>query len=317
MKVLLAILLIFTVSCSSKRKSYKDAYVFPVWYQTPPASSDRFFYGTGKAVGQTSAVNDALKNIAGQVSSVVSSQYKEELKATNQRVDNQVEETIKVEISQIELSGYKILQSQQMENFDFLVLVQIEKSVIVNHYLNKMNKLQYSINQKLLLSDYQFLKNKMPLQQELNDLERVLSILGSLQAPRVAETEELRRFQDSFHQRNEQISFAIVSKNQQFFKNENTLKDAVTHYGHKVSPDGSLVILLEGISVQKREGGLYLVRQQIEIKIMDKEGKILTSRMVEEVGASNLSFDDAVSNTGHALKEQFKKKGFQSFFGLN
>ena len=316
MKILKILFLVFLASCTSKKRGYES---YPQWYMEPTSSDERYFCATGKGPDKDKAIKDGLKEIAAQIKTVVSSKFKEETMTNNQFENHVTKMTVETETSNIEIYGYKIVNIHQMENYDFILLIQIEKSQVIKEYLNKFDKLKFSIMQKLKSNDFVFLKNKNKIAIELQESETILAILSSLNQKNMESVAELRNLEEEFIARNNKISFSVMGASEKLLQTVSVLKNAITEEGYKISDSdsASLHFTVDGEILDNMQGRLFLVKQKVEIKLKDINKVIHSSNVIEEVGSSSISFDDASLNTGAELRDKLRKIGFKKFVGLD
>ncbi len=316
MKILKILFLVFLASCTSKKRGYES---YPQWYMEPTSSDERYFYATGKGPDKDKAIKDGLKEIAAQIKTVVSSKFQEETMTNNQFENHVTKMTVETETSNIEIYGYKIVNIHQMENYDFILLIQIEKSQVIKEYLNKFDKLKFSIMQKLKSNDFVFLKNKNKIAIELQESETILAILSSLNQKNMESVAELRNLEEEFIARNNKISFSVMAASEKLLQTVSVLKNAITEEGYKISDSdsASLHITVDGEILDDMQGRLFLVKQKVEIKLKDMNKVIHSSNVIEEVGSSSISFGDASLNTGVELRDKLRKIGFKKFVGLD
>ncbi len=309
------LLLVLLVSCASKKDRRAQ---YPQWYLEPNTSDEQFFYASGKGAAKDPAIKDALREIAAQIKTVVSSKFKQDSVTSSHARSNVIRSTLELETSKVDLTGYKVLKTHQTEDFDFLVLVQVEKASVLQTYGGQRDRLAASIEQKLQATSVGYLRSSPKLHAELEEYEAVLAILGSLGAPVGADQSKLQGYREQARTKLDGVSFSILLEDPKFQQTANVLKTAVTEQGYRISElEAPLIFRVGGEMLDQKQGNLFLVKQKVSIRLQDPAGETFSTNTVEEIGSSTLSFEDAALNTGVSLKEKLKKVGFRKYVGID
>lgn len=313
--VLLCLVLAFT-ACTSKRRNFTQEYKYPEWYNNPPTSGDKF-YGTGKGVGRSAAVNDALNSIAKQIQVFVSSRYEETTRSHFGKSESSVREMISAEVIDVELHGYKIANSLQTENYDTLVLIEIDKSLVIQNYKDKLKKIKDEINVSILKDDTAFLKSRAKDLSELSKIDSIIMILKSLEQKDFSDFQTLEK--DLYLKRFNEISFKVIGDSQTSVIIKNIIKNALTSAGHRLVGDdtnSSFTVVVNDSVHYQAQGRTFLVKHMVQVKVKNLKGEELAVKNSEEVLLSYHSFVDALANTGNDLKSEIKSKGIDHYLNL-
>ena len=311
--------LLLLVSCSSKRRNFNLEYQYPQWYTHAPVSVDKF-YGTGKGVGKTAAINDALNSIAKQIQVIVSSKFEETVQSKNGFNDSYIRETISASVIGVELSGYKIVQSIQTENYDTLVLIELDKKLVTQNYKDKLKIIKEEINQSLMSDDLTFLKKKSNNLKKISQIEGIVAVLRSIEEKEPSIYLSNEDENEKFNKRLSGISFKIIANTESSVAIEKIIKHELTTAGYKVvSSDGpsSFIISINDSVLTQSQGNRFFVRHSVEIKATRPNGEVFATKNTEEVLSSYVSFKDALANTGYEFKKYFKSNSIDQFLNLS
>lgn len=313
--ILLSFLLVLT-ACTSKRRNFTQEYKYPEWYNHSPTSDDKF-YGTGKGVGKSAAVNDALNSIARQIQVFVSSRYEETIRSHLGRNESSIKEMISAEVIAVELNGYKITNSLQTENYDTLVLIEIDKHLVVKNYKDKLKKIKDEINQSILKDDTAFLKSRSKDLSKLSKIDSIIMILKSLEQKDVSAYQTVEK--DLYLKRFNEISFKVIGDSQTSQTIKNIIKDALSSAGYRIIGDNtnsSFNIVINDSVHSQKQGRTFLVKHMVQVKVKNFKGEELAVKSSEEILSSYHSFVDALANTGNDLKSIIKSKGIDHYLNF-
>jgi len=117
--------IIFFLACS-----YKIEY--PNWFKNPPEDKGNLLYATGEGMDKTSAINDALTQIANRISTSISSEmfvYKGYTQ-NNSDIDTtkSVQKQVLQKINNFHFYDYKVLKIKNVADRDYVALVEVNKA---------------------------------------------------------------------------------------------------------------------------------------------------------------------------------------------
>jgi len=141
MRSFLIILFLF-LGCSEK-------VVYPKWFKNPPEDKNYIIYATGEGIDKTSAINDALTQIANRISTSISSEMfiYQGFTQNNKNIDTfkSVQKQILQKINNFHFYDYKILKMKNINKRDYVTLVAVDKNknakLIIDNNKNKLNLL--------------------------------------------------------------------------------------------------------------------------------------------------------------------------------
>jgi hypothetical protein len=315
MKLFLLSAFLFFASCANQNRPQDGR--FPDWYNNPPVSSEKFFYATGKGTQKENAIKNALYSFSKQMKSLATSHYKDLERSDKDFFKNIIEENITSEVSKISTSGFKISKMEKLSKDEFVVLGEIRKSLVSAQYNEKLRRLDKELSEEIAREDFKFLRDRYTTQGHLAEMRLVLKILSSFGEVKDKEHQQESDYRRRFFGRLNGLSFRIVKNSEDFSQAERIIEQAIRSAGYKVA-DGnqshSFLVSITGRVQKSMQGRLFSAKQRIEIRIQSERGDVFAAKIIEESSSSNLSYTDALANSGAELRNQLKRKGVESFF---
>lgn len=308
--------LLFFNSCANQQGN-SSAGNFPDWYNSAPLSTSKVFYAVGKGTQKDHAIKNALYSISKQVKVIVSSSYKE-LERTNKDFGkNIIEENLINDVARISTSGFKITKEQKLSKTEFAVLIELNKSIVIAQYNEKLRKVEKEISDEIGNEDFNFLRDRYKTQNHLSEMKLILKVLSSFGDDKSEEYQREQEYRERFFNRLSGLSFRIVRNSDDFSHAERIIENEITNAGYKIAERNqphSFLISISGRVNRDMQGRLFTVKQRLEVRIQSERGDIFAAKIIEESSTSNLSFNDAIANSGGELRNQLRRKGVESFF---
>jgi hypothetical protein len=143
-KFILAILLLLS-SCISVNYDGVDNRVkkLPKWYIDAPRDDIFYLYGLGIGGSLQESTRSALNNAAEKILVTISSSFENKNQSSevnsNSVYESKQYQKISAQIKKIDFTNYNLIKSEQLGN-NIYSLVKIEKSIIIEYYLNQIKK---------------------------------------------------------------------------------------------------------------------------------------------------------------------------------
>jgi len=161
-------LFLFIIGCGNKVE-------YPTWFKNPPQDKANLLYATGEGMDKTSAINDALTQIANRISTSISSEMfvYQGYTQNNSNVNTMksVQKQVLQKINNFHFYDYKVLKVKNISDKDYVALVVVDKNknakLIVEKNRDKLNLLIDKFNNlKNPLEKIKFAKSSIKITQE-------------------------------------------------------------------------------------------------------------------------------------------------------
>lgn len=157
MKRFLIFFVIFFLACSHKIE-------YPNWFKNPPQDRKNILYATGEGIDKTSAINDALTQIANKISTSISSNFfvYQGYIQNNKEVNTMksVQKQILQKINNFHFYDYRVLKIKSLSDKDYIALIEVNKAKNAKLIIEKNKILLENLKNKFKILKNPILKIK-------------------------------------------------------------------------------------------------------------------------------------------------------------
>ncbi|KZZ34788.1 MULTISPECIES: LPP20 family lipoprotein [unclassified Oleiphilus] len=286
----------------------------PSWVKRPPADDSQFMYGVGEGDNLDSAKQSALKDIAGKLSTNVSSESENRDYLSNGVSESSFSQKVNTRIQDVKLSGFDVRESLKRANKHY-VLLAMKRSTFVADKVNQLNEVNNSIDAEL-----QGLSGKNKLLQLLayNQANtyaiqgRELVSLIHAADPSQNKQGDLDRYR-SFVQKEK----ALLEQTKFSLNSDASLKPLVRHIKKIMQTNGfqvtspmraDSIIELEGSIKEKEIFSTKMVNIDLEILVKTDSEQLVSSNSYQLKGSSVSSFDSSRDKAMQQIANEVKSK---------
>jgi len=291
-------LFLFIIGCSHKVE-------YPTWFKNPPQDKGSLLYATGEGMDKTSAINDALTQIANRISTSISSEMfvYQGYTQNNSNVNTMksVQKQVLQKINNFHFYDYKVLKVKNIADRDYIALVVVDKDknakLIVDKDKDKLNLLIEKFNNlKNPIEKIKFAKNSIKVINEkiLPELF-IAKVLGANVDDLIRKTQ---RFLITLQNYLQNIKITIKAN-----KYKNILADSVSF---PIVTDSNLVIEMKVSEYFQKAIDEYMTQIKAIITIKYKNSVLLTKEIVA-TGASYVNYQTSKKLALQELRKKLKK----------
>jgi len=311
-------------ACSSGSKPVKKQPAFPAWVSNPPNDTTSNIYGTGSGFSPTEAKEAALKDISGKLITKISSQSKSEISQFNDNVARSATQNINTSTVATKLSNYKVVNSEQIGNKLFIQL-SISRSEFIKTTTSQLKELDdrikntlRSASSKTKLQQLIAYQNLRPTIDNARTLVQLLQAAGGPQ-----NTDKYLADYNKVVKKNSDLLYAVrfsVSSNASlngFAEHLVALlhnKNISASIGKKSNADAHIQI--SGSIKTSTAFSQHMSQLVVNIKISDKNRRIISVREYESSGSSATDSNSASDSAIKSMGAQFKNNGILASLGL-
>jgi len=292
------LLLLFIIGCSHKVE-------YPTWFKAPPQDKANLLYATGEGMDKTSAINDALTQIANRISTSISSEMfvYQGYTQNNSDVDTMksVQKQVLQKINNFHFYDYKVLKIKNVADRDYVALVVVDKDknakLIVEKNRDKLNLLIEKFNNlKNPIEKIKFAKNSIKVINEkiLPELF-IAKVLGANVDNLIRKTQ---RFLITLQNYLQNIKVTIKAN-----KYKNILADSINF---PIISNSDLVIEMKVTEHFQKFIDEYMSQIKAIVTIKYKNSILLTKEIVA-TGASYVNYETSKKLALQELRKKLKK----------
>jgi len=296
LKLIFITLLVLFSGCSNSPKPIKHITVtYPSWYSKPPLNSSLFTYGVGFGVNYKEArlesINMAISSLSIEVSSSfeTNSTYKRENGIEN--VNKNIKSEINAVLQKIEINNFQVVDQQKIGFEKYISLIKIDNTKLVMFFKKKLSNLDKSLEAELsgvdgLLNQFLVYKKYIKLYQ---DNEKYSVIIGSLDKSYNSSFyfNKLKQLREVLLKTQEQIKFSVQSNNKDNDRLMAAISNSLLDSGIQiVKKDFNYVLKVKENLSYSQSKGIYIAVNNIDLKIYDKNNKIINGKNISVKGFS-------------------------------
>ncbi len=302
------------------------------WVNHPPADTSKYFYAVGYGETQKDAKSDALATISAKISVDVASNFSSSVTATRMDGDEEVLKSTKNEVisksKNIEYTDVKVKKSLHKDD-EWIVLVEVDRDVLTKTYERKLKKIDDKLKAEWEIfknaDPFEKLKLSVTIDKYLKETDAIFPLLHALNPnyDDSAYTKRYLRYTKEMRKARDELVFKIeADENSQSLaslirselsahnavfsdKNYNTLIKITTKAKKRKYP-----------SANEEFAKLTFALRKTTIKVLDKDGNVVSNTVYKTKDASPDGFEDAIAKTAK-YEKKIKQKGIFAFITGN
>ena len=328
--IFLTIFVIFLSGCGkSIQIEPKKVYVqIPSWYISPPNNDKNFLYGLGEAYNMDLAQKTALENLSARLSVNVSSKLEslqESYRDFREYTKKSTKHNINIEITKLFITNYKLINSKQLANDRFIVLVKVKRSEIIKTLRDEVETLYEKVLEEDLM-----LKQRDPLtrmlfykntQNKLQETVKKLQILENLDPLFTAQKyfNINKEINFNFNQLKESMTISIdTDKNSEQFID--IVRNALLQIGFNVTDEkyndaNHIRLIISSNTTTNNAYGLDIIKVLLTTEIITNSKRHIGGNTINFKGGSSQGVDNAKDNLNRNLAVFLKSQGSYTLFG--
>ncbi|MCK5110648.1 MAG: LPP20 family lipoprotein [Arcobacteraceae bacterium] len=328
--IFLTIFVIFLSGCGKSiqiepKKVYGQ---IPSWYISPPNNDENFLYGLGEANNMDLAQKIALENLSARLSVNISSKlesYQESYRDFREYTKKSTKHNISSEITKLFITNYKIINSKQLANDRFIVLIAIKRLEMIKILRNEVEALY-----KKTLDEDLMLKQRDPLtrmlfykntQNEFQEAVKKVQILENLDPLFTAQKyfNINKEINFNFNQLKESMTISIdTDKNSEQFID--LVRNALLQKGFKVidkkyNGANHIRLIMRSNTTINNAYGLDIIKVLLTTEVLTNAKRHIGGNTINLKGGSSQGVDDAKSSLNRNLAVFLKNQGSHTLFG--
>ena len=290
--------IIFFLACS-----YKIEY--PNWFKNPPEDKGNLLYATGEGMDKTSAINDALTQIANRISTSISSEMfvYQGYTQNNSNVNTMksVQKQVLQKINNFHFYDYKVLKIKNVADRDYVALVEVNKAKNARLIIERNRILLANLKNNFKILKNPILKIKFAKNNVKVTNKKILPelfIAKVLGANVDSLIKKAQRFLITLQNYLQNIKVTIKAN-----KYKNILADSINF---PIVSNSDLVIEMKVTEHFQRVIDEYMSQVKAIITIKYKNSVLLTKEIVA-TGASYVNYQTSKKLALQELKKKLKK----------
>jgi len=327
--IFLSIVILITAislsGCKEAPKPNKHSYSdnIPKWYTNPPKSTSKVIYGTGNGSSVKDSKNNALIEAISKIIVSVESDYSKTtiVNSKNGRkdVENKISDVTKIEVKNIIVSNYNLIEQKKLGFDNYATLVSINLDTIKELYHNKISILyKKNIMLKNRKNDIFLVVEYKKYIEELKEGLEYSYILKYLE-PGYSVNKYSKHLNGAIKyldtlSNNNALSIKSFTKNKSLDKKLEEL--FIKLNGFKINNTNfkySVLIKEENCS-KSFNYGFYIKKCYFSISFLDNKNNTIKSSTFEYKGVSSGNYQEAEFNMYHKL---IKDKDIFKYFEFN
>jgi len=290
------------------------ATALPDWVTTPPADTMMYIWGVGEGSNLERAEKDALKNIAGKLSTSISSQSESRATSRDRQVSRYFNENVQTRIRDIQLYDYRTTESVPHKG-GFYTLVQMKRQSFIRNTQLKLEQTNAGLRSAAKDADRgSALKRALGYRALLPQIDEAVALALVLQSadPDFEATAALNEYRDIIDRATKlmgalkvhvKASGELQPVAEEF---ERFLAEADIATTGAGSADG--VIELSGRVNQRELFGAKNVEVQLKVATKENDGTVLKRQSYPLSGSSVTSYDAALRSAALSLADMDREQ---------
>jgi len=317
---MLLISVLFT-ACTQQPTLNNTVQSVPSWYLNPTPNSTLFLYGTGEGKSLQEAKNSALNDMASRLSVTLDSTLNQNKRLVSNTLQKEVYEkkltqNITLKVKEINFTNASLEHSQVVGN-SFFVQMRVNRQELFNH-----QKEQFVLNENHINTILEQ-NSTLPILEQIYALEKLEPTLEKATSQALILTALDNTFQsNNYVQKYHNIALKKESLkqnlriklssnlNQKHFANE--LIQLLNQEGYKISSDEqNLEIRLNSTVNYSVAMGWHIAKTTTVIAVIS-QGKIVSNHIINSVGRSSSSQENALVSASKYFKKELDKLGLNT-----
>ena len=317
----IALFSLFVTACSQQPTLSNTVQTLPSWYLNPTPNSTVFLYGVGEGKTLQEAKNHALNDMASRLSVSLNStitQNKHLVVNTlqNETYEKKMSQNITLKVKEIQFTNASIEQSQVVGN-SFFVQMRVQKEELFNNQKEQFMLSENHINTSIEHS------SSLPILEQIYALEKLEPTLEKATSLALILTTLNNTFQSNIYVQKyhnialkkeslkENLRIKLSSNlSQKHFANE--LIQLLNQEGYKITANQeNLQIRLNTNINYSVAMGWHIAKTTTVIAVISKE-KIISNHIINSVGRSSSSQENALINASKYFKKELDKLGLNT-----
>jgi hypothetical protein len=298
----------------------------PKWYLNAPSSNAMTYYAVGEGKTKQAAKLDALNQIAGEISTTISSSLnvvKSSLNVNGKSIvaSSSVKQNIKSEINKIKFSNAKVIKTAYVDS-KFLVLVSVDREELFNVYKTQIDAIKVDIQNIYNLAKVDFIsyiKHKKELDDKINQLVTKITLAKTINPNFNAQSyfDWISNIKYNLQKMVSNTKIAVKIDNSNLKSYKQVIEKYLNKLGVRIVKHSNFIIKLSMKAnpkhVQVRDPRLIGVKWAdvvITIKVI-KDNNIISSNVIEVINGSKSSYQSAVRKT-KKFERKIEEIGFSN-----
>ena len=236
--------------------------------------SSLFSYeGIGKGKDRQESILLALNNVAGQITSTISSSISIRKEATEESYLRDIKQTLHSDIAKVNFNGYEIIEEKPIK-YNYFVKLKVDKEKLLLMYDYRLSHNLESIDEKLKSTSSTFKQYSIVKESNLNSLYIHMELMFAIDKNHPIK--EYKKSLDYFRSiLNKSFDVNIESNNE---RAKSVVKNILTKKGFSESANSkiSFKVKLSPFNERKYKNGEFSVSSNVYISVMESEKSILT-----------------------------------------
>ncbi len=302
------------------------------WINNPPPDTSHYFYAIGYGDTQNDAKNDALATISAKISVDVASKFSSSVSAIRQGSNEDVLKDTKNEVvaqsKKIEYTDVQIKKSV-FDAKQWVVLVAVDRDALAKSYERKLQKVDAKLKAEWEMfqngDPFEKLKLSVTIENYLKETDSIFALLHAL-SPNFDDSKYTKRYLQYTKQMREaqkELLFKIeADKNSQSLASlirsqlsAKNIRFSNTHYNTLIKIT-TKAKKRKYKSTNEEFANLTFALRKTTIKVVDKEGNVVSSTVYKTKEGSSEGFEDAIAKTAK-YEKKIKQKGIFAFITGN
>lgn len=282
----------------------------PNWYINSPANTNANIYGIGEGETIDDAKNNALNNMSSKLLVNISSDLtRKKVSSSDGYYENNIEENLKVKVENIQYTNINV-EKNSLINYNYYLLVKVDRIKLF-----KENEKKFKLIDNKLKNSYSELSNKSKVNQIIQLEKMKTDIVSNKKRAFILYAINnnfnydyyLKQY-DSYLNKIEKLKNSIKIKiysNNTYYKDE--LIDFLNINNYKITNSNSfdIKIIINNKSRHSSTKGWNIAKTTTILSIHENR-QILSNRIIETIGRSSSSKNDALIDSSLSFAEELK-----------
>ncbi|MGD9553678.1 MAG: LPP20 family lipoprotein [Arcobacteraceae bacterium] len=309
---------LLVMACSQQPTLNNTAQTLPSWYVTPTPNSTLFLYGTGEGKSLEEAKNNALNDMASRLSVSLESTINQNKRLVSNTLQKEIYEkeltqNITLKVKEINFTNASVEHSQVVGNSFFvqmrvnrqeLFLHQKEQFMLSENHIN--TSIEHSLSLPILEQIYALEKLNPTLEKAASQALILTALHNSFQSNDYVQKYHNIALKKESLKHNLRIKLSSNLSQKHF---ANVLIQELNQEGYKITANEQNVeIRLNSTINYSVAMGWHIAKTTTVITVIS-QGKIVSNHIINSVGRSSSSQDNALVSASKYFKKELDNLG--------
>ena len=285
----------------------------PSWYFANHQNSSVYLKASGEGLSLEEAKNNALASISSSIIVNISGTIEKNTQSSGDFYQKNIKSDIKSELAKIKFTNV-VIEKQEFNGEKFYVLVRINKQELFDSLKNELNilliKMEKSFENGKKYIDLEKIAIMQNVVNNIKDVITKVEILTALnnEFDGAMIVQKMQSYSEALEFEKSNLKFSLESDNAVF---GDYAKKMVNENQFKIDQESNLKIKVSTSSMHSNSMGWEIVKSVTTLQVFSGK-KLLKTKIVNSLGRSSTSRENALSNSAKNFYDVLGGSGFAS-----